>query len=508
MTENAIRNTQTPLFDRGRNCWRVETAYKYEMVVDGCAYFKALREALIKAQHQVMLVGWDVDLEIEMLPGEGDKKGFAPDGYPNKVKDFLEALVQEKPALRMYILRWSGSVIVAPGRFVPVVRLKFAGPDQIKLALDGRHPVGACHHQKIVVIDNALAFCGGIDVTDARWDTPDHSPDDPRRILRNGAPADPWHDVTCAVTGPAAQALGDLARDRWQRSTGKDLNAPVPSDDDHWPTSLGITCRDVDVALSRTIPPEEEQPLVNEIEEMVIDQIAVAKSVIYLESQYFASDTIAQALSKRLRERNGPDVILINPVAAQNMLEDEAMHVTRTRMIENLKNVDKENRLRVVSPLNAAGDPIYVHAKVCVIDNHSARIGSSNINRRSLGFDTECDLTIEGQSPAICRAIETMRNRLLAEHLGCEINILEEKIEETGRVRLAFDALNPSRGRRLATLKLKQDSEPGSFLARTRMLDPRFKKGSAIRASFSGRHIGYGLAALAVAAAAATFLAG
>ncbi|MCV6824845.1 MULTISPECIES: phospholipase D-like domain-containing protein [Halocynthiibacter] len=484
------------LFEEGRNCWRVETAYNYDMVVDGAAYFKALREALIIAQHQVMLIGWDFDLEIEMLPGASDDSGIAPDGYPNRVRGFLEALVEERPELDMYILRWSGSTIVAPGRLVPAMRLRFNGPKDIRIALDGRHPVSACHHQKIVVIDDAVAFCGGIDVTDARWDTPDHAPNDPRRVLRNGEYADPWHDLTNAVTGAAAQALGDLARTRWNRSTGEYLAAPTPSDDDYWPASLPVACRNVRVAISRTEPPEEDQALINEIEEMVLDQIASANSVIYMESQYFASDEIATALSRRLSEDDGPDIIIINPNEAQKEVEDKAMHVTRTRLIQQLRKVDHENRFRIASPVNAAEEAIYVHAKVCIVDDKSIRIGSSNINRRSLGFDTECDLTVEARSSEVGEAIECFRNRLLAEHLGCEVSVLKQKIADEGRVAKAFDALNKETGRGLRDIKHKEDTGFGSFLANTRMLDPRYERGTESRTRFSGRHIGFGIAVL------------
>ncbi|MCI2394018.1 phospholipase D-like domain-containing protein [Aliiroseovarius sediminis] len=487
------------LFEPGRNCWKVGTAEKFELIVDGAAYFIALREALIQAQSQVLLIGWDFDLEIEMRPGESDGDGNAPDGYPNKVIDFIEAVVDEKPNLKIYLLRWSGSAVIAPGRFVPAVRLKLAGPDRIKLALDGRHPVGACHHQKIVVVDDRLAFCGGIDVTDARWDTPEHTPDDPHRVLRNGDPAPPWHDVTTAVTGPAARKLGDLARARWHRATDQELAAPDLPAHDIWPASLSVSCHDIAAAISRTHPPEDDRALVNEIEKMVMDAIASAKYLIYIESQYFASDAITQALSVRLREDGGPDVIVINPVRAENGFEDDAMHVTRTRMVEDLQAADHEDRFRIWSPVNAGEDPIYVHAKVCVIDDRSLRVGSSNVDRRSMGFDTECDLTIEAQDDATRQIIARLRNDLLAEHLDCTSEELERKIDQTGRILTAIEALNPDKGRGLRPLELQEDNGAGAFFANTRLFDPRFDRGTPKRRVLTSRHIAFGAAALVAA---------
>src|SRR3569832_2150888 len=87
--------------------------------------------------------------------------------------------------------------------------------------------MGGSHHQKVVVIDDQLAFAGGLDLTLGRWDTPDHVPDDPRRIELNPAPARPYHDVQVAVSGAAARALGELARERWRCATGKKLRAPT-----------------------------------------------------------------------------------------------------------------------------------------------------------------------------------------------------------------------------------------------------------------------------------------
>ncbi|MCK0139266.1 phospholipase D-like domain-containing protein [Aliiroseovarius sp. F47248L] len=496
------------LFEPGRNCWRVNTAKKFELVVDGAAYFRALREALIAAEWQVLLIGWDFDLEIEMLPGESDADGDAPDGLPNKVADFIKLLVNRSPELNIYILRWSGSAVIAPGRLVPAVRLSMSGPDRIKLALDGRHPVGACHHQKIVIVDDRLAFCGGIDVTDARWDTPDHTPEDPRRVLRDGSPADPWHDATTAVTGPVARDLADLARMRWKRATGEALNAPDLPDHDIWPASLDISCRNIPVAISRTVPPDEDHPLVNEIEEMILVEIASAKSSIYIESQYFASDAVTEALSRRLREPTGPDIVVINPVNAENIIEDSAMNVTRTRMVKALQRVDHDNRFCILTPVNAASQSIYVHAKVCVIDDRVLRVGSSNIDRRSMGFDTECDLSIEARDDDVSQIIADLRNRLLAEHLGCSQKTLADRIAKTGSILAAIHELNASEGRRLQPLDLNTDTGVGAVLADTRLLDPRFKRGTPKRRVMTSRHIAVGVAIVAIVGTVYRYLIG
>ena len=98
----------------------------------------------------------------------------------------LEAIVDRTPDLDIYLLKWSGGALIAPGGAIPALMIKLMSPEQIHLAFDGRHPIGACHHQKIAVIDDSLAFCGGIDMTEGRWDTREHKDDDPRRTSASG----------------------------------------------------------------------------------------------------------------------------------------------------------------------------------------------------------------------------------------------------------------------------------------------------------------------------------
>jgi phospholipase D1/2 len=185
-----------------------------------------------------------------------------------------------------------------------------------------------------------------------------------------------------------------------------------------WPGGLEVALRDVDVAIARTEPPYDGTSLVNEIERLYLDGIAAARETIYLESQYFAAESLCDAIEARLREPGGPEIVVLNPEAALAEFEDSAMHPIRGRMIERLRAADAEDRFRIWHPVNAAGEPIYVHAKVMVIDDLLLRIGSSNLNDRSMGFDTECDIAIEGVEETTREAILSFRHRLVAEHLG------------------------------------------------------------------------------------------
>lgn len=138
-------------FEPGRNCWRVANADRFSVIVDGQEYFRILRESLLNAERFVILVGWDFDFEIEMLPGESDNDGNAPDGFPNAIGPFLDALAERRDGLDIYLLKWSGGALIAPGRLMPALHIKLMSPEQLHLAFDGRHPIGASHHQKMMM---------------------------------------------------------------------------------------------------------------------------------------------------------------------------------------------------------------------------------------------------------------------------------------------------------------------------------------------------------------------
>ena len=481
----------------GRNCWRVETADRLSVIIDGQAYFRALREALLKAQRMVMMIGWDFDFEIEMLPGESDGDGLAPDGFPNRIGLFLDAIVDRCPGLNIYLLKWSGGALIAPGGILPALQVKLMSPDQIHLAFDGRHPLGACHHQKIVVIDDSLAFCGGIDMTDGRWDDRGHLDDNPLRCLKNGDDAQPWHDASTVFSGPAAAALSELARARWERAHDAAVEEDFSPGADLWPDSIDTVFRDIPLAIARTAPPEADKPGIHEIEDLYLDAIKGAKHCIYIESQYFCAGSVTRAIARRLTRPDCPEIVVINPHAAQGALEDQAMHVTRSRMIRQLQARDPHRRFRILYPVTESGQPIYVHAKIMIVDDVLLRIGSSNIDRRSMGFDTECDVAITATDDGTRRLIGHIRTTLLAEHLGRSKDRVVQEIERQGGLLGALDTLCRPQGRSLRPLRPRRETWLGGILADTRFFDPRYRRSARARVGVTARHMLIGGAVLA-----------
>ncbi len=452
----------------GSNCWRIERASRATMIIDAADYFRAARNAMLDAQHRIMLIGWDFDARIELIPGED-----SPDA-PRILGDFILWLVQRRPSLEICLLHWDLGALKALLRGSTLLTLlRWKMHPRITSRLDGAHPPTASHHQKIAVIDDALAFCGGIDMTADRWDTRAHPDEDPRRIRPGGAPHSPWHDATTALEGPVAAAIGELARDRWRQAGGGVLR-PVTGRTECWPKGLPAQFRDIEVGIARSQPEMPDRPAILEVERLYLDLIGAARRVIYAESQYFASRRIAEAIARRLAEPDGPEIVLVNPHSAQGWLEPIAMDSARARLREALRRLDPQGRFRIYHPVTEGGQPIYVHAKILVVDDRVLRVGSSNMNNRSLRLDTECDVVIDAGLPAnadLRPTIAAARDDLLAEHLGVTPQDVAARFAATGSLIATIEALRGP-GRSLVPYETPDLSAVEAWLADHEVLDP------------------------------------
>ncbi len=165
-------------------------------------------------------------------------------------------------------------------------------------------PFGSSQHQKLVIVDDAVAFSGGLDVTIRRWDTPEHAVEHAQRIDPAGKPYRPFHDVQAVVDGPAARALGGIARARWMCATGERIQA-AQSADVPWPDSVTPDFTERDVGIARTQPRYDGQEEVREVERLFLDSIDAAESAIYIENQFLTNTKVAERLAARLK-RDAP----------------------------------------------------------------------------------------------------------------------------------------------------------------------------------------------------------
>lgn len=313
----------------------------------------------------------------------------------------------------------------------------------MKFWLDDQVPLGACHHQKVVVIDDRLAFCGGGDISIDRWDTPGHLDDDQRRIMPDQECHDPRHEVMMMVDGDAAAALAEHFRARWRDGTKHEPIEPAPdAGGDPWPDHVPPHLIHTRVAIARTHPAWRRRPCIQEIRDLTLACIAGAEHTIYLENQYFTSPVVTEALARRLGEPDGPDVVLIATGVSPSWFDQLTMDRTRGAMIWRLRAADVFGRFRALYPVTSAGSKIIVHSKTSVFDDRIVRVGSANLNNRSFGFDTEIELAVECDDEEERRNLAAFRDRLVGHFLGYTGEAVAKARADHGGLARAIDALN------------------------------------------------------------------
>lgn len=472
----------TPILKPGKNCWRTEHADRIAFLIDGADFFRAFRETAKQAQHSLLIIGWDIDSRVELIKEQ--KAEHESDGLPVNLGNFLNSLIKRNDQLHIHVLDWDFIMLFAPSReWMPLYKEEWKAHPRLHFHLDDQHPAGACHHQKIVVVDDRVAFAGGLDLTRGRWDTSEHRPCDSRRCDVETDPIpQPYHDIQMMISGAAAAALGELARERWHRATGEKLappQAPVPpirshsSESSYWPDYLAPDLENTSVAIARTVPRYGDQAEVREVEQLLLDAIAAARDTIYIEAQYLTAQKIGAALAKRLSEYDGPEVVALLPEHTDGWLSQNTMDVLRERLFKQLQQADHHHRLRLYCPHvpGLDGECVNVHSKMIIVDNELVRVGSANLNNRSMGLDTECDLVLEAAGDArVQHAIETFRNRLLGEHLGVEPGVIEAHLARDGSLIRTIEALSGS-GRTLVPLTFRVTPDMDALIPDTQIVD-------------------------------------
>jgi phosphatidylserine/phosphatidylglycerophosphate/cardiolipin synthase-like enzyme len=319
-------------------CWRIGPADRTAVLIEAAAYYLALLQAFRQARSRIMILGWDFDPRIRLDPAEP----------ATELRRLLSELVERRPDLHVYLLIWDVSLVFGPSRTLDRVFDDWQAHPRIHFRLDGQHPFVAAHHEKIVCIDDALAFVGGIDLTVKRWDTPAHDPNDPRRLDAQDGRYDPVHDLQMAVGGAAARAVAELARARWLDATGEPL-APCGANHDPWPASLTPWLTDVPVGIARTRPATDDQAGVHEVAALNAAALAAARRSVYIEAQYLGARPVADRLAELLERSDGPDIVLLVWRQAIGWLERFAMGSNRDRLLRRLALTDPRPAARVLA---------------------------------------------------------------------------------------------------------------------------------------------------------------
>lgn len=433
-----MRDTATDIIDLGSNAWRADAAEKVGFIVDGADYYKALADVLPRAEKRIWIVGWDFHPDIKLDPRHSE----------TTLGTFLRSLVEANPDLDIRVLVWSMGPIYS-GKSLKLYSEKgWSNHPRIHLRFDSRHPLRGSHHQKIVAIDDRLAFLGGIDLTARRWDEQSHAASNPFRVSPDGTPYNPVHDLQAVVAGDAAVDIGDLCRRRWARAT-RERHGRIAVEGELWPSTVEPALAGCQVALSLTDPGRGRRRSKRQAMQLTIDALWSAERHVYMETQYLAFFGVADCLCRRLAEPDGPEIVIILTRASHGLLEKLVMGGNRDRMIRRLRRADRHGRLKVMYPVVPTEDggeqDVLIHSKLLVIDDRFVRIGSSNINNRSEGLDTEADIGIEAGSEGCEASIVGLRNRLLAEHLDTTEVEVAGAIAASGSLVASIEALNIGR---------------------------------------------------------------
>jgi phosphatidylserine/phosphatidylglycerophosphate/cardiolipin synthase-like enzyme len=359
-----------------------------DVLVDGAQALPAIAEALQAARRFVHLTGWHVAPHFEVVRGES----------PVTIGGLLAELAER---VDVRVLVWAGAPLPAFHPTRSEVRDAIATltrHTRIRCEPDPReHPVH-CHHEKTICIDGELAFVGGIDLTDAAGDRFDSNGHPARRRLG-------WHDVAARLRGPAVADVHDHFVTRWLAVTGERLERPGP------PPAAGATT----VQVVRTVAEDmyDEFPRGDfRILESYVRALRGAHRLVYLENQFLWAPEIVEILADKLRHPPADDfrLVVLLPARANNGQDD-----TRGQLGVLAEADDGSNRFLAATLRSRTGgrdDPLYVHAKVGIVDDRWLTIGSANLNAHSLLNDTEMNVATDDAELA-----RATRVRLWAEHL-------------------------------------------------------------------------------------------
>lgn len=458
----------TGLFKPGHNCWTVAHARRASVLIDAENYYRAFISALEQAQESVIILAWDIDTRVNLVPNQKDQS--------LTLENVLARAIERNPRLHAYILCWNFAMIYTFERqLFPRFQRIFKHP-RVHFVLDGHHPLGASQHQKVIVVDDSTAFIGGLDICAHRWDTRNHGADDPDRVDHTGKHYHPFHDVQAVVEGEAAEKLAILARERWHMATGGAIPWAVARNS-AWPEGLRADFENINLAISRTRWSLGVERPIHEIENLYVDSIMAAKRHIYIENQYFTSDRIADAIAARLPDPACPEILVILPRFNSGWVEQSTMGILRLRVMQRLQSLDRHRKLRFYYPVarGLRDAPISLHSKLMIVDGQLLRMGSSNLSNRSMGLDTEADIAIEANGdPKIENSIARIRDVLLAEHLGAWDAAVSQSMREFDSLFALVDHFNalPSAPRYLEKFNVKLHPVVNAIVPGSIILDP------------------------------------
>ena len=367
-----------------------------EVLIDGEEALPRMAEVLRGAESYVHITGWYFSPEFELVRGE----------EPVVLRALLAELAER---VEVRVLGWAGAPLplFRPSRGdVRTMRERLTAGTRIRCALDSKERPMHCHHEKTIVVDGRVAFVGGIDLTALAGDRFDAHSHPPRGRLG-------WHDAAVLLRGPIVADVADHFALRWTEVTGERVAKSAS------PEPAG----DLDVQLVRTVP-ERIYPRMPRgdfrILESYLGAVRSAERLVYLENQFLWSPELVDALDGKLRNPPNDDFRLVCVLPAN---PNDGRDETRGQLGQ-LAEADAGEGCLLACTLYAtdgrASHPVYVHAKIGIVDDRWLTVGSANLNNHSFYNDTEVNVVFHDE-----RLARETRLRLWAEHLELSVAEIE-----------------------------------------------------------------------------------
>ena len=391
------------------------------LLIDAQDFYQAIYRVAPLAKRYLAFCGWQFDSDVPLLHGDR----AANTELPVNFLPFLKELLDRNRELDVYVLAWDFNPIYLFEReWFQEWRFTWNVSNRMHFVLDRTHPIGASHHQKLVLVDGNLAYLGGMDICDHRWDDREHRAANEDRVTTDGRSYGPYHDVQAYVTGPAAQRLVKLFQQRWRLATGDPLELPAVDVRHETAATLRVGPASVGISETRGAMADVPVPGCDHVAAKYERAIASAKRLIYIENQYFTADRIFAALMARLRPpaTKPLDVVFVLPRKPSAFKEMMALGIRQCKLLQALEKTAERSghRLGVYysSPTDRIEDATYIHSKILVVDDTFLSVGSANTTNRSLGIDSELDVAWEGEG--VEERIREVRLSLLREHAGSD----------------------------------------------------------------------------------------
>jgi phosphatidylserine/phosphatidylglycerophosphate/cardiolipin synthase-like enzyme len=368
---------------------------KVEVLIDGAEALPRIAAELKQARSHIHIAGWYFSPDFALVR----------EGEPEVLRNLLAEMAER---IEVRVLAWAGAPLplFRPSRqMVRTMREELTNRTKIQCSLDSHERPMHCHHEKTIVVDDRVAFVGGIDLTYESGDRHDTSEHPARAAVG-------WHDACTRIEGPAVADVAEHFRMRWLEVTQETLP----------PVQQSKSAGNTELQIIRTVPERIYSAVPNgdfRILESYLRTLRAAERFIYLENQFLWSPEIATILTDKLSNPPTPDfrLVVLLPAKPNNGSDD-----TRGVLGELIEADNDKGHLVACTLYARAGtihDHVYVHAKIGIVDDRWLTLGSANLNEHSLFNDTE--MNIVTHDPEL--ATQT-RRRLWAEHLELPLDQL------------------------------------------------------------------------------------